>query len=552
MMFRLFSEGWGRTEEGGQKAVPVLNPFAAIRDSVAGDVVNSSSKPTDPAASQPTFSATNPSPSRLLEQVKLPEWLRRLPEVPASSLVDHLQASSPRLVDQLTALGPVLFPTLGKDSIRLADFVLYLRPTPLQQLAFAIGVVDQLTADLNADWQSRARARALVAACTAHVWRRRTTPQSTNSPFGLALLRSVGIAIMLQQLGSTYHQFLEAVAAQRANQRRLETLTLGFDHFDVTEHLFEQWCLHEFYHDHEAHRPAVVLAEHASEALIESQSHALEEFLAHSRKEQVDAPQLQVMMAAVEQQVHEMANRLQWPLTARPMLGQSLTMLLAQRTALSRIGSPPSPQSDTVGNRNAVGNNSVPPRENSRDGDATMLNMVSNPGILPEQEESKAKPNPPSTDPATLLNDKTAQFTAQCRRQRELLSLSLIKVDGLETWLSEDAYEINCWTNQLLAVVRNLCDQTAEPVLLQPGLLAILQPRQDRSAAVATAKQVLHCMCRGSVGKPGSGISLSAGVASVGVPPKNFLPEELIRAAERCLHAAQISGGGAIKSIDIL
>lgn len=500
MMFRLFSEGWAKTEEGGQKAVPVLNPFAAIHDSAADDVRNSSSKPTEPAVSRPAFGTTNPSPARLLDQVNLPEWLRRLPEIPAASLVDYLQASSPRLVEQLTALGPVLFPTLGKDSMRLADFVLYLRPTPLQQLAFAIGVVDQLTADLHADWQSRARARALVAACTAHLWRRRTTPQSTNSPFGLALLRSVGIAIMLQQLGSTYHQFLEAVAAQRANQRRLETLTLGFDHFDVTEHLFEQWCLHEFYHDHEAHRPAVVLAEHASEALMESQSHAFEEFLAHSRKEQVDAPQLQVMMAAVEQQVHELASRLQWPLTVRPMLGQSLTMLLAQRTALSRIGSPPSPQSDPVGNGSEMGNSSVPPRENSRDGDATMLNVISNPGMLPEQDESKTKLNPPSTAPATLLNDKTAQFIAQCRRQRELLSLSLIKVDGLETWLSEDAYEINCWTNQLLAVVRDLCDQAAEPVPLQPGLLALLQPRQDRSAAVATAKQVLHCMCRGAGG----------------------------------------------------
>jgi hypothetical protein len=38
----------------------------------------------------------------------------------------------------------------------------------------------------------------------------------------------------------------------------------------------------------------------------------------------------------------------------------------------------------------------------------------------------------------------------------------------------------------------------------------------------------------------------------MGVPPKNFAPEDLIHAARRCLSAAQASGGGSLKSIDIL
>ena len=44
--------------------------------------------------------------------------------------------------------------------------------------------------------------------------------------------------------------------------------------------------------------------------------------------------------------------------------------------------------------------------------------------------------------------------------------------------------------------------------------------------------------------------SLSAGLATLTVPPKNFPPETLIDAAERCLYGAQISGG-VIKSISL-
>jgi hypothetical protein len=44
---------------------------------------------------------------------------------------------------------------------------------------------------------------------------------------------------------------------------------------------------------------------------------------------------------------------------------------------------------------------------------------------------------------------------------------------------------------------------------------------------------------------------VSAGVASVTLPPKNFPPLDLVAAAQRCLAAAQSSGTSVVKSLEI-
>ena len=44
---------------------------------------------------------------------------------------------------------------------------------------------------------------------------------------------------------------------------------------------------------------------------------------------------------------------------------------------------------------------------------------------------------------------------------------------------------------------------------------------------------------------------LSAGIATLSLPPRNFPPSQLIEAAERCLYAAENAGGAAVNSIDL-
>ncbi len=53
---------------------------------------------------------------------------------------------------------------------------------------------------------------------------------------------------------------------------------------------------------------------------------------------------------------------------------------------------------------------------------------------------------------------------------------------------------------------------------------------------------------RGGLRQP---VTLSVGVATVALPPKNFPAEDLLAAADRCLYGSRASGGGVVKSIEI-
>ena len=84
---------------------------------------------------------------------------------------------------------------------------------------------------------------------------------------------------------------------------------------------------------------------------------------------------------------------------------------------------------------------------------------------------------------------------------------------------------------------------------------AIVLPQCDRRAALEMGNQLVRQVRRFDVQATSdtrAGTTVSGGLATVVLPPKNFLPESLIEAASRCLHAAQISGGNALKSIELL
>jgi hypothetical protein len=50
----------------------------------------------------------------------------------------------------------------------------------------------------------------------------------------------------------------------------------------------------------------------------------------------------------------------------------------------------------------------------------------------------------------------------------------------------------------------------------------------------------------------GPSLSISMGLASLDVPPKNFPAQELISAASRCLSGAHLAGGDTLKSIELV
>jgi len=104
----------------------------------------------------------------------------------------------------------------------------------------------------------------------------------------------------------------------------------------------------------------------------------------------------------------------------------------------------------------------------------------------------------------------------------------------------------------LRAALAQWTGERGDAQLIGENRLAMLWPDCPRSEAVRLARHALATIKPWSSERlhlPAS-LSLSAGLATLAVTPKNFPADELISAAFRCLSAAQLSGGDTVKSFE--
>jgi GGDEF domain-containing protein len=475
---------------------------------------------------------------RIITGLEVPGWLRTIRETPHDEVARQIEDAIPRLARQLTGLGNLGL--LGSTSCvdELSHFLRHLGPVQGRQLAAAIGLVDSMTDGLEFDVQQRLRARTLMMGLVAHEWSLLAGRSSDASPLGYAILQPLGIAVLARQLGPIYQTFFASVAGEQANLRSLEVATLGFDHLDVTDGIFQAWQLNELFHDRDVHRESVGIAEQITEALIDRQSPAFEEFLRHSTTAGWSYHQLHTFAERIEDRLHDVAERLLWPLRDRLNLRQSLTLLHAEREALRSLrGGGADPLA-------------TPLAEESEELRSSFLE------VDPEPHEFAARLAPITVAAEGITIDQLTAIVANAvhssRRSRVPLSFALAELDGLEVWRRSLGSEINALTSHIARVVIEACEQQSQVVILEGGRLALIQKGVDRVPAVALGRQVLAAVRRWSDAHGASYVTLSIGVATVGVPARNLDPLSLLQAAQRCLNAAQASGGGSLKSIDIL
>jgi diguanylate cyclase (GGDEF)-like protein len=147
-----------------------------------------------------------------------------------------------------------------------------------------------------------------------------------------------------------------------------------------------------------------------------------------------------------------------------------------------------------------------------------------------------------------------AAMAASCRGARCALSLLLIGIDRFDELVLAKGVS---GAERIVQFLGEACRAaaTSDSVCRRAGddQFALLLPGSDRQAAVAVGNQLLGQMRRlgGAPGQVRPALTVSVGIAAVAVPPKNFAPGDLIESAERCLHAARLSGGNALKSIEI-
>jgi GGDEF domain-containing protein/DNA-binding Xre family transcriptional regulator len=150
-----------------------------------------------------------------------------------------------------------------------------------------------------------------------------------------------------------------------------------------------------------------------------------------------------------------------------------------------------------------------------------------------------------ASGPALLGHVEAA--VKSCRQARHAVSLALLELDHSENVVQRAM-------DRLQAMMQAIVDQDGRVMQVADDRFAVVFEGCDRQPAIESTRQLVRSVRQWGatqVTTDGHALSLSAGVATLAMPPRNFPCRELIDAAERCLHGAQRSGGDSVKSIDI-
>lgn len=164
-----------------------------------------------------------------------------------------------------------------------------------------------------------------------------------------------------------------------------------------------------------------------------------------------------------------------------------------------------------------------------------------------------AKPAVAEADPGML--GQLASAVVSCRRSHCALSLLLLELDDTDDLMM--IYGL-VGLEKLRQLLESECRHLEHDgaICLPQGDYgcAVILPDCDRQPAVRLGSRLIEQLRSLTSGLSGSGrpaVSVSAGLATVSLPPKNFLPEDLFKGAARCLYGSHASGGGVVKSIEI-
>jgi GGDEF domain-containing protein len=142
-----------------------------------------------------------------------------------------------------------------------------------------------------------------------------------------------------------------------------------------------------------------------------------------------------------------------------------------------------------------------------------------------------------------------------CNQSRRPFSLALLQFDNYERVVATLGREATIGlTGRMGEVIHRLVDGEAVCFPTSERRFAMLLEDCDRQDAVRWLRHLssdLNDWLQEKAHLLRTTVTVSIGLASMAVPPKNFPCEDLIEAAERCLSGAQLQGGDALKSIDL-
>ncbi len=491
---------------------------------------------------------------------------------------------------------------LSRKVADLHQAVALLGVKPLKLLVLGFSLPDAMFAGLARDVLARYWKLTLTRALAARELSQRVWRRGGDEALIVGLLADLGFLALVQCLGAPYVTFARRAWEAEADLAALEQRALGYDHRQLTVRLLAAWGLPENivaalrpFDPAAGALPAEVRVIRSVLRLAELLAHVLcgernvyDRLVRLAQTEhRLDRQDLAAVVQSLEQQVMQMADVLAvpvdgldyqrlWqeahahltaaaaeaavtlahaarleedlvgefarqaatsgPTAARPARPASTTTAASLQTSLSQTSPPQAALSYTAATQASY--SAVPGPTADRPVPTPSLAWA---GGLPDESHAASTPLAAAASP---LHAHLLALARACRVRRAPLGLLLISVERGSLAVASEA---------LLRLLARMCEAhdlpSAHCIRTGPDRLAWCLPDCDRPQAVALAQGLRRQFREHAAGRASGPLGMGLAVASH--IARNFDPTALAEAAERCLAAAQLSGGDCLKSIDL-
>lgn len=439
---------------------------------------------------------------------------------------------------------------------------------PLKLMALGFSLPKGLFSGVEAQALRRYWQYTLLKAVAARELCQSYWKDAGDEAFIAGLLQDIGTLVLVQELGDSYLNFLHSVHAQGADLLAMERAALGFDHVELSAQLLDHWNLPTSIVDavmapqdpaqlaqreaQESPLPQILyLATLIASIIVDGQHHRMPELLkAAHRFRALTVDQIDQLVGQMQERVALMANVFAVEVDLQESYRDIMTRAYAQ---MSQVAEEALPELIGSGQRQ-VGT------DESRELNQAIGRFAR--GLAPQSvpDRRHATAPPPEARAATSLHDpglsgRIHAALAACRGRQRECSLVLLEIDDyVQLVVREGALRATQVIAAAQQAIETLSDHPCDCLLVGEARYAILLPDCDRLQAVAVARNLVNhlpdwLLEQMQLSVP---ITASAGVAALTMATRSFHPEDLVNAADRCLFAARSSGGGAVKSIDVL
>lgn len=452
---------------------------------------------------------------------------------------------------------------------------------PLKMLVLGFSLPKQLEFAVQAEVLGGYWRHALIKAVACREFAAALGTAPEEEAFLVGLLADIGVLVLVQDLQESYLQFYQQVAGD--NLLKKERATLGFDHLILGARLLEHWGLPESIiaaldapresalllalPDQERVLPQILqLAELAAQLLTRPQEAVRNRLF--SLAQQCcgwSLTEVQDRIAALQPQVEELAQLLAIPLLSGPayaeIVGTAHSRLAEVAAFATEELGPCEDETELLRATNTLESElraAMTARGGGAGNSTRSKPEAAHKEVRPAPDRSAVKVVSRGAAPAwtldPLLVRRTSDAIGACRNRRAAVSLAIAQVDAWpELVAAYGASEADALANSLTAALHHWSQDKGECWHLAEGKFALLWENCDRQEGVGLAR---HLAASALQWRPagqdamGGARSLSIGVATLVLPPKNFPAHELIDAAQRCLGGALLSGGNVVKSLE--